>query len=288
MDTEYIKNYNLDSKEIKDKIFNYLYSSGIKTEVKYELIDQKKLDDIKNNGYIICPKFSGVPTWILIFHINNNYYAVNFPKHNKKKREDIKIHPINVGISKDLYRGTIMEGIFYQIDQNKFIVINEVYKLSGEDQLLSPKNDRLNNLMNKIKISINQTPNYQINVNSYYEIDKNSIEQLYNKIKEDEKIQELIFFPKNYGKKIYHYTILESDLIDNVIKISEFYLHKTNKPDVYDLLTKNNEKFDIAYIPSIDISLQCQEWFKLSKSHTLLVKCQFDNNKNKWFPIDLV
>ncbi|XWV24826.1 mg600 protein [Tupanvirus deep ocean] len=287
---KYVKNANLGSREVKNKILKYLYSSNINLNLKYEIITNiKDLDNIKDNDYIICPRFGGTRSWILFFQIDNNYYAVNFPKHSQRKKEDLYIHPIEMSVSKQFYRGTIMEGIFFKMDEKKYLVVDEVYMLEGQNQLLKPKDDRLNYLKKYFQTYTNINENYYMYVSQYFTLSKSSLKELYEKIKSDPKIQDIIFYPKIFGRKIYNYTIIDSDLVDNVIKLSQFYMQKTASPDVFNLLAPNSKnKIDIAYIPDTYTSKMCRQWFKDNKAKELLVKCQMDMEKKKWVPIELV
>jgi hypothetical protein len=289
--SKYSKNENLGSSETKNRILKYLYSSGISLNSKHELISNTKdLDNIKDGDYIICPRFSGTRSWILFFTINDNYYAVNFPKHSQRKKEDLIIHPIEMTVTKKFYRGTIMEGIFYRIDNKKFLVVDEVYLFAGQNQLLKSKDNRLNYLSNYFKSDTSKVNlNYLMYVCQYYTTSKSSLKELYEKIRADPKIQEIIFYPKIYGGKIYNYTIIDDDLIDNVIKFAQFRMQKTASPDVYNLLSvDSNNKIDIAYIPDMETSKKCKQWFKDNKSKELLIKCQMNMDKNKWIPIELI
>ena len=59
--------------------------------------------------------------------------------------------------------------------------------------------------------------------------------------------------------------------------------------NVYNLLsTSTGDKIDIAYIPDMDTSKKCKQWFKVTNSNKLLVKCQMNMNKKKWIPIELI
>ncbi|XWV26074.1 putative mRNA capping enzyme [Tupanvirus soda lake] len=287
---KYIKNANLGSREVKNNILKYLYSSNINLNLKYEIItSEKDLDNIRDNDYIICPRFGGTRSWILFFQIDNNYYAVNFPKHSQRKKEDLYIHPIEMSVCKQFYRGTIMEGIFFRIDEKKYLVVDEVYMLGGQNQLLKPKDDRLNYLKKYFQKYTNINENYYMYVSQYFTPSKSSLKELYEKIKSDPKIQDIIFYPKIYGRKIYNYTIIDSDLVDNVIKLAQFYMQKTASPDVFNLLAPNTKnKIDIAYIPDAQTSKMCRQWFKDNKAKELFVKCQMDMEKKKWIPIELV
>lgn len=281
-----VKNFNLKSREVKNAILKYLYQSSVNLELKYEKINSDDdIMQIKNNDYIVCPRVVGVRSWILFLKINEHYYAVNFPKHGERKKESLKIHPIELCVSKTLYRGTIMEGIFYKNENKKYLIIDEVYKLAGENQLIKSKDDRLFNLVNIFQQMIQSNPQYLIHVSKFYNINKVSLLELYNKVKIDNSIQELIFYPKLHGRKIYSYTIMEDDLIDDIIKISQFIMQKTPNPDVYNLLSlTDNTKIDIAYIPNMECSKKCKQWYREHKTNELTIECQFDSIKKKWIP----
>lgn len=286
----YTKNADLDAVNVRNRIFKYLHEN-VNTEVSLVNINSTKdLDTIRDGEYIVCPRLEGTRSWILFFKSNDVYYAVNFPKHNIRKQTDCVIHPINMNISKNLYYGTIMEGIYFSVGPKKCLVVDEVYILAGEDQLSKSKDDRLIDLSNIIPKSIIHNPNYHFSVSQFYQTDKKSLKDLYEKIKSDDRIQDLIFYPKIYGKKIFSYTIIESDLIDHIIKLSVFYLLRTDNIDVYKLLTiPNKEKIGLAYIPDIETSKKCRQWFKDNKNKKRLkVKCRMDMSKNKWIPFELI
>lgn len=287
---KYPKNLQINTKEVKNKILKYLYSSQVNLNLKYEnIMSDNDLDDIRDNDYIVCPRFSGTRSWIIFFKDGENYYAVNFPKHSQRKREDLMIHPIDINVHPSFYLGTIMEGIFYRIEDYRYLTVDEVYILAGQNQLLKAKDDRLNYLNSFIKNSISVNPYFNIMVSQYYSIGKKSLQTMYEKIKSDSKIQEIIFYPKIYGRKIYTYTLIDTDLIDNIVKLTYFRLQKTTSPDVYNLLaTESGNKVDIAYIPDMATSKKCKQWFKDNKNKELLVKCQMDINKKKWVPIEMV
>lgn len=182
-----------------------------------------------------------------------------------------------------------MEGTYYSIDNIRYLVIDEVYILSGHNELLKSKDDRLINLSNIVKKSVNFNENYCIYVSQFFVVNKKSLEELYEKIKFDKKIQEIIFYPKIYGRKIYTYTILSFDLVDNVVKLAQFFMQKTKNQDVYNLLSlETKNKIGIAYIPTMEISKMCKQWFKETKKTMLLVKCRMDMVKKKWIPLNII
>jgi hypothetical protein len=288
MNSNYVKNYNLNSPDVKNKILKYLYKSGVNIEARHENITEKDLNCLRDDDYIICPQFKGNRTWIMFFQLDNFYYAVNFPKHSDRKQYDLVIHPIDVKVNGELYNGTIMEGIYFMIKDEKFLIIDEVYTLAGQTQLLKSKDDRLDNLSKYISVNIVRNPKFNIFVSQYFNTDKNSLEDLYDKIKTNATIQGIIFYPKIYGRKIFYYQVVEADLKENIIKIGEFRMTKEKNADVYKLSNNESDKPILAYIPDIDTSKKCRHWFSDSGKSELNVKCRFDFDKNKWIPIELI
>lgn len=296
----YIKNNGLNTEKVKSKILNFIFSNGINLDTDYSIIaNDEDLDNIRDNDYIICPRVTGTRSWVIFFHDGDYYYAISLPKHfligrgkNRKKNihlDKVIIYPIDISASKEMYRGTIMEGIYFRMDNRCFLIIDEVYLLAGQNQIIKQKTDRLNYLSNYIKHATNISQKYSMYVCQYFEINEKSLKDLYEKIKADPKIREIIFYPKNYGRKIYSYTILDTDLVEYIIRISQFYLQKTINPDVYNILSiDDRKKIDIAYIPNINTSKKCKQWFKEKRSEILLVKFQMDMDTKKWVPIDIV
>ena len=284
------KNSRLDIPQIKDSILKYLYKSDVKINIPHEHItSMKDMDAIKNGDYIVCPRFSGVRSWIIFFRKDNMYYAVNFPKHSQMKRQDLNIYPINIRVHEEMYDGTIMEGIYFKVGGIRHLIIDEVYKLAGENQMLKSKDYRLFNLANYINMNVSNNDQFVFRVCKYYNTSPADLSILYDDIKINPNIQELIFYPKFYGKTIYSYTIIDVDLIDDIIRLSVFLMEKTSSPDVYKLVIPDTKtKVGIAYIPTIEISAMCKSWFKGTRKKSLIVRCQQSNENEKWIPIEVI
>ncbi|AEX61782.1 putative mRNA capping enzyme [Megavirus courdo11] len=90
-----IKNAGLGTREVKNLVLKYLYSSRVNLNLRHEYIkNEKDLDNIRDNDYIVCPRFSGTRSWILFFKSEYDiYYAVNFPKHSQKKKNILIYFP---------------------------------------------------------------------------------------------------------------------------------------------------------------------------------------------------
>lgn len=290
MTQPHIKNYQINSPQIKNQIFRYLHSNVTNPPDHDLILKESDLDIIKNSDYIICPKFNGIRSWIICMRIENVYYSIIFPRYNRKP-SNIVIKPLEIPMSKMFYHGTILEGIHYLMDDVNNILIDEVYMIGGEDQTIKSKEDRLNYLSGCLMKGLMRNSFYNIFVSQFFQVDKNSIKELYQKIKSDTTIQGIIFYPKIYKQlKIFTYTILDSDLENDIIKISSFKMIKTPKPDVYDLLSmeSSNEKVDIALVPDMESSKKYKSWFNDSGKKKLQVRCRWHEEKKKWIPIEVV
>ena len=276
---KYSKNTNLTQHNTKIRILKYLHSSGINLNTKHEHISgETELNAIRDGDYLICPRYSGTRSWIIFFKcdVTDVYYAINFPKRNYPKKDQIVIYPIEISVKPTLYNGTIMEGIYFKMDDKRYLVIDEVYKYAGEDFYLKPKEDRLDFLTKQFKSDVTITAKFNLLVSQYYMINRDSLKELNDNIKSNPSIQEIIFYPKLYGKKIYSYTIINADLVDNVIRLCQLYLEKTGSPDVYNIYYANSDKkIDIAYIPDIQTSKKCKQWFKDAKNQNFLLNVEW-------------
>jgi len=284
------KNIDLNKQSVKHKILQYLDGKVKQSNIPSHINDVNDINAIKKNNYIICPKSSGIKSWIMFIKLNENYYyAISFPKNGNNNIDSLNIYPININANPNLYNGTIMEGTYNMVGNVKQITIDDIYYYCGIRQTTKSKSDRLDYLTNNLYDSFREHPTFRIRVSPYYNINKLELEDLYKKIKDDDSIREIIFYPQIYGGQIYVYVITGEDLIDKVIKTSIFYMKKTQKSDIYNLIDiDSNEKLDIATIPDMKTSKMCKRWFIDNKTDTLKVRCQYDFYKHKWQPIETI
>src|SRR5436853_60193 len=100
-----IKNADLNGSITKNLILRYLRQRvGVDKRIK-SVTTITELDHIRDGNYIMCPRFSGTRSWIIFFNDGLNYYAVNFPKQNINKQENLRIFPIDMDVAKEIYRG---------------------------------------------------------------------------------------------------------------------------------------------------------------------------------------
>lgn len=280
------KNYDLDNPTIRTRILRYV--SDHVASKRFELITcRDDLDVIRDNDYVICPSYYGVRSMAVIISRNSQFYAITFTKKGDRRQSSTTLFPIDVAFDRSLYCGTIFDGIFFQHGEVKYFVIDEVYLLEGINQMLKPKDERLNDLSSVFKYKVRQTQNYQIYINRCYDLSSGSLRQLNEKICSDVNINEIVFYPKRHGKKVYSYTILPSDRNEHIVKISVFKMRKTKSPDVFKLYTLNDTKMGVAYIPDTATSKKCRAWFQDSRKTELRVKCQMSSESAKWIPVEM-
>ena len=153
---------------------------------------------------------------------------------------------------------------FYpEISSTKLIyVFNE-----DKDKKMLNKNNTSNSPRDSKEIVLPSVSNNLNNINS--EVKKTKIKY---SARSEYKNKEIIFVLE-----------LKKTEISDVYKL--FAVEEVDKGEKKILKTK---KMGIAYIPTKDISLKCKEIFSKNVNGRALFKCQFDDIKNKWIPLEEV
>jgi hypothetical protein len=292
-------NLNLDSSDTRNKILKYLASVEPNYNRRFnEVITDADLEELGNGDYVICPKYSGVRSWAIICMIDDIHYSVNFPKFTKFNKNSIVFHEIGVSATKLLHMGTVMEGIYYEIEDDfgkrRFFTVDEVYMLAGSNELIKTKDDRLKNLhqMLSIHTRVKAGSDFTLNVCQCYNTDPDSLKHVFDRVVADEHIQELIFYPKLYSQKIYSYALKPDDVKEKIVEVETFLMQKTSKTDVYILYVENDDgtktKIGFAGVPNITASKTFAFWFKSNKAKELIVDCQRLSGLDKWVPFKII
>lgn len=279
------KNKNLDLLKTKHDIISFI-SKNIDI-VDYEQIISKwsDVDTITPQKYIVCAREEGTKVWVVFYQSGECFYSVNFVRDYPKDLNKIKIYPVNITATKSIYSGTILECIHYKIENVHHYAIFEVYTLGGENQLLKSKSERLKIMNESLMKYVAKTSDCNIYICPHFAITKETLENdIFEKVKINPNIKEIVFSPKVYGNPVYTYKIIKNDLVDQVVKICTFKMCKLNHVDQYNLLNiRTGEVVEEAYIPDITTSKLCQQWFK-TKQKEILVTCKLDHIKLKWIP----
>lgn len=285
------KNIDITSNKTKNIIISYLHKYIENPHIRYQNITSwDMVDTIKHGDYVMFPSHSGSRTWILFFTYHGKYYAVSFPQHNIRKRDNINIYPIPIKMREKIYNGTILEGIYRKENDIQYLIIDDVHYVYGKAQIAKSKSYRLNYIRDVLKTDmISDSNNMRIMVNKCYNMDKFGITELFDKVKNNYGVRDIIFYPSLLHSNIFQYTILESDRENDIIKYSTLILEKTKLPDVYHLLTiNNNNNIGIAYIPDKEISKLCNSWFKSKRTKSVTIKCKYNFNMARWIPFKLI
>lgn len=280
------KNLNLESTCVKQKILRYLSTYNIKNTNINELSKDNEIDYIVNNDYIVCPQIRGTRSWFIIKKFDDCYYAVTFPK-KIHKNTNIVVYPIELSLKKTLYDGTIMEGMCHKYKNERYMIVDDVYLLKNENQLIFSKNDRLDKLTDVLNDSVTHTNMHHLYVSQRFKLTRFDLIDLYEKIKLDNRIESLVFFPNILGKPLFKYTIVEADMIDDVVRYNSFIMKKTTLPDIYHLYVSDTTlSYSIASVPDQHYSKLYRKWFKNSDGKDIYVKCKMNNNDEQlWIPI---
>jgi hypothetical protein len=289
-------------------ILDKIYTSINFQKIRYQILNNKSyLDEIKSKKHYITPHFQGYNFLLGFFTINNIKYNLLIMKNLKywkdqNNLQDIKIYKFDVITSEtNLYNGlgTIFDGkMIFNSNQSSFIIY-DVFVLNGKSTgnlLLSEKLDKINDILSNIKI--NESNNFDCKICKLYS-NAELPDLLFNKLKTTElKINGLMFLPE-YTSKYFIYTNdteFEELKTNNNINITikktnnssevEFFMKKTNIPDVYELYDTDESslvKEGIAHIPNIKTSHYFRTIFR--DKNMIKINCIKSDKFNKWIPI---
>jgi hypothetical protein len=320
---EYITNPS-----IKFKLIKYIFNNIKLSDYDYKVIDHLgQLKPLNDRKFYIMPNFNGNPCLLIFNKIDNKYYSYivhrQTLKYNVKeiKMDDVKIYPIDIRLSKDLYNGTIFDGTLLNSSstKKKTFVINDTYLLKGKN--ITKQNVKDKKLNIDCYFEINYKEDSLLNTidllsNSIYNLDE--LENLVNNIIMEHPLQTFIkgvTFVEEFSatKLIFRYSQYDNEKIEknkqNIIvkstiinvegKITAIFLIKKNKSNIYKLyLCKKTRidgkknvkhiKYGFADLIIPDNIRFCNDLFDSSNSSKIFVKCKYNNKKNTWTPYEHV
>jgi hypothetical protein len=283
------KNTNLDNIRTKKAIVNYVNKCTNNTPKSIYITDENHIEYIKDNDYTVGTTLVGKRVMIVIVKLDDIYYIVNYEKRTKYYFEKLKIHPIDISAHPNLYNGTIAEGIFSNTNSEFMYIIDEIYYLAGEEMIHYDKITRMNKLKDTINASIVQKQDITIMTAHIDNISKNSFEMVFDRIKSNNSIDKVWFYPNEFSLPTFIYELIDEDKYDDIYETNKFIIKKTINREVYELLDYNTKKkVANAYIPNTTYSKMYLQWFKAYKKKELVVICVKDQHKNKWYPIQVV
>ena len=286
------KNYQLGSTVVRNRIFAFLGRHVPNYCQSEQLITPQQIDNMIERGeHVVSPQISGVRSWIIIFREEDKYYAVNFPQHNYRRRDQIHIYPLDIQIADYAYQGTIMEAVYYRNEEGvRNLIVDEVRMLTGVDQFVFDKVSRMQKVDEFLSQGVRLSTQYQIRAANMYKTSESMLRELHRIILHQtiDRMHGVIFWPM-MGKDVpYYYSIVERDLEDEIVKVSTLTMSRSLAPDVYDLMHPDTDvHIGIALIPDTYTSGLCKAWFKKKSLAKINVICQLDLVKGRWIPLRL-
>ena len=278
------KNVDVESPELKKAVIKMLtaYNVPLRTEMSVLQTDEE-LAMLTKREYTMVLRHTGVRSLLVLFKKDDVFYAVNFAKHDHNTRTKVSLHATDCRFEEALYQGTVMEGIFYMDGDVRTLILDELYVYRGDHQT-GTKFRRLLDLTEILKRDVIMNDKYRLVMAQHYPLNR-PLMSAYTKIRSDPMITEVMFYPVRPGGTIYHYTVVETDLQDSIIKRARCLMRSTGKVDVYGLYTRAQVSMGMAMIPDIKTSHMCAKWIKISQE--VAVICEWDGIHHRWVPIAL-
>lgn len=323
-------NNSFNDMNVKNELLDYIYEKIDLYQYKYKLLET--IHDLKHiqSDNLISPNYSGNNCLIVFTKLINKYYSFIVDRktlsyaRNQINPKNVTMIPINVRMNKDIYQGTIMDGILLNELKNKkqVFIINDMYYFRGRNYTqnnIIHKNINIKTYLKSNMISDNYMNTVELHVNNFYKLkDINDVINSHiKKLVYGNNIKGIMFYPLKSGmksiflfstgtvknvsvikqyekekeKQIFSKNIFDS-LEDNTTAV--FEMRKTEKTDVYKLylLVKNNKDGrKILSVKKIGLayipSKECTLLCKrlINDKNKVLVLCTYNKSKQKWSPI---
>ena len=220
----------ITNNNIKNSIISVIYQELTINNFRYQLIDNKNMDNLKKEVFYITPHIIGTNCWIIYYEGHNvpRGQYILYKKDLKSFRNQINFHQFKLfgfdyanKAANNLYPLTIFEGKIIMMNNTKPIfLIQDLYIYNGIQVLTK-------NLPDKVKLIEELLPNlnngldqkFVIKLSGIYTFDQLG-DLIFNKIKKSTmKINGLIFLPEKSGRTFLY------------INDTEFGMLRTNVPD---------------------------------------------------------
>lgn len=304
-------------KSFYETILKNLYKSLQLAKVRYvEIKEEKNILEVKSTPHFVTYHVLGFNYLLFLTNINGKNLNLMISKNELKyymhqnNINDLKIFTIKLKLPIHYYNDTLFDGKLKKPDivdeVNSTYIIYDCYKLCGQDMYnieMDKKHEILNKKLNEINIGSQISHNDKLVQNMTLKLlplysDNDLQEILFNKIKQDKKINGLMFLPILSGK-YYIYTNesefnklreMDSNIQTNkpiiTDSIYEFTITRKNIPDVYELYIETDNgifREGLAHIPDIHTSRYCKNLFVTQDK--VRIKCIKSMKFNKWVPL---
>jgi hypothetical protein len=247
----------------KSHIIDYLYDKLEMSEYKYALVKNiSDLFDLRNNKYYVSPNSCGINSFLVFTKNEKNFHSFYVDRrsisYNKQtlNKNSVRMKEINLPVNKELYNGTIFDGIWIDEElssnnhnsgiKKKYFIVTDIYEFCGKKYITMDYFKKmahfelyLNNYFDKTKSDIDiiiQRP-YQIN-----QIEKMFKEHIYVNYKKL-NIKGISFYPMYSGSKLIYLFDKEdektkNELLSGIHKISNNQDNNNPTDDNYDSADK--------------------------------------------------
>jgi hypothetical protein len=259
---------------------------------KKKIISEDDIEILKENNHPIMIELNSYRILLFLTIYQNKKYCILIDQNIPNK---IKMILVKLRFSEELYNNTLLEGEIVLNKNNKWeILIYDLHLLKGE-KIESSFLERIDIIDNLLKNNYTYDSYMQIcgiKRKSIYKF-KDIIPLFNNKLHNYNYLVTGICFvnDENYLLINLHNKIYQNDEDnekDNISKNNKkFEIKQTSLPDIYELY-ENDLKIGIASISTIEISNLCNEIFEKNKNKKIIFDCKYNNNFNKWEPINFI
>ena len=314
-----ILDYNVKQKII-DYLYGSLNLSKYRFTM---LNNIQRLEFLKDNEHYVAPSFKGFNYFLIFTNIDDKKYCVAIDRRKlnyHKDQVDLKsvfMVKVMVKVPETIFTGTSFDGKLIESQNKYYFLIQDCFYLMGKKMFDMEMEQKMSHLDSILKIHFSDSKvceNFTFRLNKLFKYDE--LENLIKNVIPTCQItcQGLVFYPKKSGVSIIHIEkkldkvnidtnqteVVQSktyDMIYNFVdflksrtysyekgnKHRQFWLSRTEIPDVYSLAEKNNsEKIGIAHIPNIKISHLCNEKIK---DAPVKFDCVYHTKFKKWIPV---
>lgn len=198
--------------QLKEQLVNYIFNVVDLSRFKYELLQfDTELHQLVEKKYFLSANFSGSNCLLIFTKIRDTYHSCLIDRktlsYNRQKINvnDVSTFPVNLKLDREIYNGTIFDGIYVQ-GKKKTFVITDVYFFKGQDYTMSKLDSKLLTIFSYLRSNYNENEknnNITLTVNKLYPLEKieTLVETDIPQIK-DFFVRGIAFYPEKSGTKL--------------------------------------------------------------------------------------
>lgn len=197
---------------LKEQLVNYIFNVVDLSRFKFELLQfDSELHQLTEKKYFLSANFSGSNCLLIFTKIRDTYHSCLIDRkslsYNRQKVNinDVITFPVNLKLDREIYDGTIFDGIYVQ-GKKKTFVITDVYFFKGQDYTMSKLDSKLLTIFSYLRSNYNENEknnNIVLTVNKLHPLAdiETLVENDIPKIK-DFFVRGIAFYPEKSGTKL--------------------------------------------------------------------------------------